>query len=183
MALPQDAQAVLAFWFQECQPSQWFVRDPALDAVIARRFGALHGQAAEGALARWGESARGALAEILVLDQFSRNIYRDDPRAFAADSLARERLAAALDSKLDRALDRDGRMFLYMPLMHSETLADQEQSVRLFRDLGLADALDYAERHREIIVRFGRFPHRNAVLGRRSGPEETAFLQQPGSSF
>ncbi len=183
MPLPDDARDVLDFWFQDCTPTQWFSRDPALDARISHRFGPVHRLAAAGKLADWGGSAAGALAEILLLDQFSRNIYRDDPRAFATDPLARQRLAAALDKKLDKDLDRSRRVFLYMPLMHSENLADQTLSVTLFGRLGLADSLDYAEKHREIIARFGRFPHRNAVLGRASTPEEVAFLQQPGSSF
>lgn len=178
-----DAGRVLAFWFQEATPQQWFVRDSAFDARIAGAFSALHGLCTRALPTAWRESAAGILAGIIVLDQFSRNLHRDDPRAFAHDEAALALSMEAIERGLDRALPGVARKFLYMPFQHAEDAAVQDRSITLFADLGDADVLDFARRHRDIIVRFGRFPHRNAVLGRRSSAEELQFLQEPGSSF
>lgn len=174
---------VLAFWFSERVAPLWFRSDPALDAEIRERFGALVTAAAAGELDDWLETPEGALALVILLDQFPRNIYRGTPAAFAADAKARAVADRALARGHDHQLAPARRMFLYLPFEHSEQLADQERSLALFTALGDAELLDYAVRHREIIARFGRFPHRNAVLGRPSTIEEQAFMTQPGSAF
>lgn len=171
------------FWFRELEPAQWWKSDPQLDAQIKQRFSALLARAARAELYSWRDSAQGRLAEILVLDQFSRNIHRNTPAAFAQDpmalALAQEALAAGA---LDR-LDSMQRTFLLMPYMHSESAAIHAEAERLFRQWTPADNYDFELRHKAIIDRFGRYPHRNAILGRVSTPEEVAFLQTPGSSF
>ncbi len=177
------AQQVLHFWFEESTPQQRFRKDPAFDAEIARRFGALHARAAASELWAWRASPEGRLAEIIVLDQFSRNLFRDDPRAFAQDAMALVLAQEAIRAGDDQRLSAEQRAFLYMPFMHSESRAIQAESVRLFEANGIANNLDFAIRHKEIVDRFGHYPHRNAVLGRPSTPEEIAFLQTPGSSF
>jgi uncharacterized protein (DUF924 family) len=164
-----------------------------LDAEIIDRFGALRDDALSGKLEPWSRTPHGRLSLIILIDQFSRNIFRDDPRAFAHDPLARRWCEEGLKANADYALRPVERVFFYMPLQHSEARADQDLSVALFRSLrdGAADAereaftnfLGFADRHRSIINRFGRFPHRNAVLGRDSTSEELAFLKQPGASF
>ena len=174
---------VLAFWFNELEPARWWQKDQELDREIAERFGSLHARAAQCELYTWRETAAGRLAEIIVLDQFSRNIYRDTPAAFACDplalGLAQEAVAAGADDKLTAVQ----QSFLYMPYMHSESLAIHEQAVRLYSRPGLEFNLDFELRHQRIIERFGRYPHRNAILGRESTAEEIEFLGQPGSSF
>jgi uncharacterized protein (DUF924 family) len=174
---------VLHFWFTELTPKQHFTKDPALDETIRTRFGATLESAARCELFSWRAKPEGRLAEIIVLDQFSRNVYRDTPRAFAQDPLALAFAQELLGGGHDQALTPDQRCFAYMPYMHSESALVQAQSVALFTQLGLADSLRSALRHREIIDRFDRFPHRNAILGRVSSAEELAFLQEPGSSF
>ena len=163
---------------------RWFVKDPAFDAEVRARFGGLHAAVAGGAHEAWRATARGAVAYVIVLDQLARNMFRDTPAMFATDPPA---LAAAQDAVargLDRALPRAARAFVYLPYMHSEVLADQDACVALYAALpGAAQQLDFAERHRAIIRRFGRFPHRNAILGRPATAEEEAFLREPGSSF
>ncbi len=171
---------VLTFWFAD--EARWWKKDPAFDAEITRRFGALHAAIERGEHEAWLGTARGALAYVIVLDQFSRNMFRGDPRAFASDARARAAAKTALEKGFDQELTKHERSFLYMPLMHSEELVDQDQCVELFRSENPGQ-LDYAVRHRDIVARFGRFPHRNAILGRASTPEETEFLKQPGSSF
>ncbi len=174
---------VLSFWFEELTPRQHFAKDAALDALIGERFGATLAAAARGELHAWRADARGRLAEILVLDQFPRNIHRDTPLAFAHDAQA---LALAQDlvaQALDRDLPPPQRAFAYMPYMHSEALAVHAQAVPLFSQPGLEGNLRFLQQHTAILAQFGRYPHRNAVLGRVSTPEELAFLQQPGSSF
>jgi uncharacterized protein (DUF924 family) len=178
-----DWQPVLAFWFAEDTKPKWWVKEAAFDDSVRRSLGPLHEQAAAGALAGWQEAPEGALALVVLLDQVPRNIFRDSPRAFATDAQARQVAASAVDRGFDSGLSLDQRTFLYLPFEHSEHLADQDRACALFAALGRADLLRYAEAHREIIRRFGRFPHRNRVLGRESTPEEAAFLQQPGSSF
>ena len=177
---PQD---ILHFWFEELSAKQHFSKDAALDASIASRFGATLEAAARGELFAWRSSPPGRLAEILVLDQFSRNVYRDTPRAFAQDAvalvLAQELVASALDHNLPAAQ----RAFAYMPYMHSESAVVQAEGMGLFTQLGDENTLRFALHHQSIIQRFGRYPHRNALLGRESTAEELAFLSGPGSSF
>jgi uncharacterized protein (DUF924 family) len=184
------ASDVLLFWFGEPPHESrdvWFRKDSAFDAVIRERFGDTVAAALDGAFSDWSVSARGALARVILLDQFTRNIYRDTSRAFAGDALAFTIAAAVVGAGDDRTLDRYERQFLYMPFEHSESAASQDRSVELFaalaRDTGDDSLLPWARRHAEIVHRFGRFPHRNAILGRVSTPEETAFLEEPGSRF
>ncbi len=174
---------VLHFWFDETPPTRRFARDDAFDAEIRERFGALQASAAQGELWAWRATPEGRLAEVIVLDQFSRNLWRGSPNAFAHDGMALVLAQEAVAAGLDRPLTPEQRSFLYMPYMHSESRAVQRESLRLFGALGRAENLDFARRHAEIIERFGRYPHRNAALGRDSTAEELAFLQQPGSSF
>lgn len=176
-------EAVLAFWFQELEPKQWWLADPGLDAQIRERFGDTLARAARGELSAWRETAQGRLAEIIVLDQFSRNICRGTPAAFAQDPVALVLAQEAIRAGAPAALSPIQRNFLYMPFMHSESPRVHEWAEALFRDNGLEDNYRYELRHREIIDRFGRYPHRNAILGRESTPEELAFLKQPGSRF
>jgi uncharacterized protein (DUF924 family) len=182
-ALPAEAARVLAFWFEEHGSKDWFAKNPALDEAIRERFGALHAQAARGDLDGWAETPKGALALIVVLDQFSRNMYRNDARAFACDPKALGLARRAVERGFHLGLGESERVFLYMPFEHSEDPRDQELSVGYFA--GFSDRLyvDAAVKHKMIIDRFGRFPHRNAALGRASTPEEMAFLAGPGSSF
>jgi uncharacterized protein (DUF924 family) len=187
------AQGVLEFWFGEPARGLWFATRPAFDEEIRVRFGALVEAAAAGALDDWTADAGGALALTVVLDQFSRNIYRGSPRAFGNDARAIAVAASAIAAGFDRAASLERRMFFYLPYEHSESLFDQDRSVELFtrwasehddeRRAYAGDQLTYVVRHHEIIRRFGRFPHRNAVLGRASTAEEIAFLAEPGSSF
>jgi uncharacterized protein (DUF924 family) len=174
-AAPQD---VLAFW-RAAGPDKWFAKDAAFDAEIAEKFLATYEAAAAGALA-WGTTAEGALALLIVLDQFPRNIFRGSARAFAADPLAREVAVRAIDRGFDGQVAPAERSFFYLPFEHSETLADQERCIALNRASHDADALKWAEIHADIIRRFGRFPHRNAVLGRATTAEEQAFLDGGG---
>jgi len=181
--LPAEAATVLRFWFEECQPAQWWKVDAGLDAEIARRFGALHGRARAGELWAWRAMPAGRLAEILVLDQFSRNLQRGRLGAFAQDAMALVLAQEALLAGAADALVGEPRRFLLMPYMHSESVAIHAEAERLFAQYGPPDALDFERRHAEIVRRFGRYPHRNEVLGRESTPEELLFLQQPGSRF
>lgn len=181
--IPAEAQDVLDFWFVEAGPEKWFVQDKAFDLEIRERFGSVYRRAYDGDLGEWIETALGCLALTIVLDQFPRNMFRGDARAFATDPHARILLQHVLDKGYDRELDARQKQFLYMPLQHSEDRDDQELSVRLNAKLGDEEVLKYAIAHKEIIDRFGRFPHRNAVLGRDSTSEELEFLTQPGSSF
>jgi len=182
MHLPAPAE-VLEFWFAPATRPHWFAASPAFDAECIARLGALHERAIAGELDAWRSDAPGVLALVLLLDQYPRNAFRGSARAFASDPLALALTHSALGLGLDHQLDRDGRLFLYLPLEHSESLADQQRCCELMRALGDPLLLDYAVRHLEIIARFGRFPHRNAALGRVSTPEELEFLTQPGSSF
>jgi uncharacterized protein (DUF924 family) len=185
-------EAVLDFWFGtlaergKARP-EWFRKDPAFDSRIASRFGELHREASRRELEAWRMSAQPMLALVVVLDQFSRNLYRDDARAFAQDAHARECAAEALDRGDDLVLLPVERIFLYLPFVHSEDAADQDRGVDLMATLEAFDAtrgqVEWAEKHRVIIRRFGRFPHRNAALGRPSTPAEVEFLAQPGSGF
>ncbi|QBK06062.1 DUF924 domain-containing protein [Hylemonella gracilis] len=174
---------ILAFWFEELNPKQHFSKDAALDACMRERFGALLETAAAGGLPAWRMDAPGHLAEIILLDQFSRNIHRDTPGAFAQDALALRLARELVAQGGDRALPLARRVFAYMPYMHSEDLAAHTEALPLFSQAGLEENLRFLRLHTAIIARFGRYPHRNAVLGRASTPEELAFLQEPGSSF
>ena len=194
LANTEPAQ-VLEFWFgtpeladTEAVTSRWFRKDPAFDREIGERFGALMERALAGELQDWAWQPGPALARILLLDQFTRNVFRDTPRAFAGDALALEAARAMVLQGQDQALPPLRRVFVYLPFEHAEDEAAQAESMRLFTRLAqevpaLDGYLDYARRHQEIVQRFGRFPHRNAVLGRPSTDEETAFLKQPGSGF
>ncbi|MCA1772525.1 MAG: DUF924 domain-containing protein [Halomonas sp.] len=181
--MASDAQAVLDFWFEALTPAQWFKKDPKMDQAIRERFGTLHAQAGQCECSAWRQTPQGRLAEIIVLDQFSRNIYRDDARAFATDALALVLAQEAVAAGADVGLSSEQRAFLYMPYMHSESAAIHERAMELFDQPGLEKNLDFEVRHKAIIDRFGRYPHRNALLGRVSTDEELAFLKQPGSSF
>lgn len=178
-----DAASVLDFWFRELAPAQWFAPDPVLDRTIATRFGATLVRAAAGELQPWRKDARGRLAEVIVLDQFARNIHRGTAAAFATDAVALVLAQEAVAGGALAVLAPDERTFLLMPYMHSESAAIHVEAERLFREHAPATNLDYELRHKAIVDRFGRYPHRNAVLGRASTPEELAFLREPGSSF
>jgi len=183
MTQTSNSDAVLDFWFAEIDPAQWWKADPAFDALVRERFGELHGAAARGELYAWRANANGRLAEIIVLDQFSRNIHRGTAAAFAADPMALALAQEAVAGSHDKSLSQQQRLFLYLPYMHSESVLIHEVALTLFRELGLADNLDFELRHKAIIDRFGRYPHRNAILGRTSTAEELRFLEEPGSGF
>lgn len=174
---------VLSFWFNEIPHSKWWIKDIHFDALITDRFLALHEQANNGELFQWRNSARGRLAEIIVLDQFSRNIFRDLPQAFSSDSLALALSQEAMALGKDDELNEVERSFLYMPYMHSESLRIHDIALELYKENGIQSNVDFEIKHRDIIVKFGRYPHRNLILGRASTVEEIAFLKQPGSSF
>jgi uncharacterized protein (DUF924 family) len=173
------ADDVLAFW-RAAGPQKWFEKNDALDAEIRTRFLPTYEAAADGALADWEATPDGALALTIVLDQFPRNMFRHDSRAFAADTMARAVADRALARGFDRQVPSGERQFFYLPFEHSETMADQERCCALFRALGDADLLRWAELHAHVIRRFGRFPHRNVVLGRTTTPAEKAFLDDDG---
>jgi uncharacterized protein (DUF924 family) len=175
------AEAVLEFWFRgDAERKEWFSKDPSFDDEIRARFLSLYEQASRGALAAWKDSPRECLALIILLDQFPRNMFRGSARAFATDALALDAARHAVASGYDRALSNTKRTFIYLPFEHSENLADQERALELF--VGHPNS-EWAQRHYEIIKRFGRFPHRNAILGRENTAAEIEFLKQPGSSF
>lgn len=183
--MKREAARVLGFWFgppPRENRAVWFERNDAFDRAIREGFASLHKQAATGACDAMASDPEGSLALIIVLDQFSRNLFRGDPGAFACDDRALGHARRALGRGFDRKLHVVERQFLYLPLEHCEDPKVQAESVALFTAIG-GDALDFALRHQEIIERFGRFPHRNAVLGRESTAAEVAFLQEPGSSF
>ena len=174
---------ILHFWFTELTPKQHYTKDAALDDAIGTRFGATLEAAARCELFAWRATPEGRLAEIVVLDQFSRNVYRDTARAFAQDALALALAQELVASGQDRSLPLAQRSFAYMPYMHSESALIHAQAVTLFSQPGMQDSLRFEQRHQAIIERFGRYPHRNALLGRASTAEEMAFLIEPGSSF
>lgn len=176
-------QQVLEFWFKEIAPAQWWKKDAALDRQIAQRFGDVHRQAVSCELYHWRATPAGRLAEVLVLDQFSRNMFRGLPQAFAADGQALALAQEAVATGADKMLSATERSFLYMPFMHSESAKIHTIAVELFRSNDLPSSLDYELQHKKIIDRFGRYPHRNVILGRSSTPAEEAFLKLPGSSF
>jgi uncharacterized protein (DUF924 family) len=179
-SLPPGATAadVVAFW-REAGPARWFRKDAAFDAEFRTRFMAAHEAARRGELDTWANDAQGALALLILLDQFPRNAFRGTPRMFESDARAREVARQAVQAGLDAQVEPDLRNFFYLPFMHSEQLADQDVGVALAAKLG-GEALRYAKLHRDIIERFGRFPHRNPVLGRSTTPEEQRFLDGGG---
>lgn len=174
MVTPDD---VLHFWYSDAARAKWFVKDEAFDAEIRRRFAVLYEHVRDGAHADWKDSPRGLLALVVVLDQFPRNMFRGSAQAFASDDLALTLAELGIAKGFNVRLSPEERMFLYMPLQHAEKIDVQEQAVARFAELELDDTLDFAKQHRDIILRFGRFPHRNAVLGRESTVEETEFLK------
>lgn len=188
-------KAVLKFWFEELRPAQWWRKSKALDKKIDSRFGELHSQAIAGELYDWRDTAKGRLAEIIVLDQFSRNLFRGSAEAFAADAMALVLAQEAIRAGADQALTPQQRVFLYMPFMHSESAKIHNLAAELFSKnadpsqgskselVGALSSLKSQRAHSKIIQRFGRYPHRNDILGRESSEEEVAFLKQPGSSF
>jgi uncharacterized protein (DUF924 family) len=189
--MPPPARAVLDFWFgapPHAARAEWFRKDDAFDATIRTRFGGAIDEALAGRLQDWDATPAGALARVLLLDQFTRNAFRGTPRAFAGDALALAAVRAMVARGDDRALAPLERVFVYLPFEHAEDAAMQRESLRLFEALAPLlppgdPTLDYARRHAAVIERFGRFPHRNTILGRASTAEETAFLREPGSSF
>ena len=183
MSQPILFQTILKFWFEDIAPSQWWTKDANFDQLICEKFSAIHSAAKIGELFEWRTLAKGRLAEIMILDQFSRNMFRDSPQAFASDGLALILAQEAIASGAASALSPQERTFLYLPFMHSESLKIHEVSLRLYQASGLTDAYESAIQHRNIIEKFGRYPHRNAILGRNSTKEEIAFLAGPNSSF
>ncbi|WP_428507274.1 DUF924 family protein [Roseateles sp.] len=195
LRLPADAQAVLNYWFGTLGSAEdgqvrplWFTKSAATDAEIRSRFGALVEQALQQGLSDWGDSAQARLARILLLDQFTRNIFRDSARAFAGDPLALQLALSLMDQPEARELSALQRWFMLMPLEHAEDLTLQNRCVRAFEALAaedprLAGAADYAHRHQQVIAQYGRFPHRNALLGRASTEAEQQYLAQPGAGF
>jgi uncharacterized protein (DUF924 family) len=174
---------VLRFWFDELGRKQWFVKDDAIDAAIRERFSALIDELSVSAIEDAVSSPDRALASVIALDQFPRNIYRATPRAFEYDDLARAIAKLAVALGLDHRISAERRVFLYLPFEHSEAIADQYRSVELISSIGDEEYTRFAQAHCDVVARFGRFPHRNAILGRASSDEEIAFLDQPGSSF
>lgn len=176
-------EEIINFWFAELEPKQWWQKDAAFDSMIQTRFGKRHDQAKASELFHWRETASGSLAEVIVLDQFSRNIYREKPESFACDPMALALAQFAISKGLDKDLPEVQRVFLYMPFMHSESQRIHIEAVRLFKSLGIQSNLDFEYKHKAIIDRFGRYPHRNQTLGRQSTEDEIEFLKQPNSSF
>jgi uncharacterized protein (DUF924 family) len=174
---------VLDFWFRELTPAQWYRQDDMLDEVITERFCEIHTSASLGELVGWRKGIGGRLAEIIVLDQFSRNIFRNDPKAFATDPLALVLAQEAIATNEFGQLDSTHRAFLYLPFMHSESLEMHKVAIALYSEPGMEDNLDFEYKHKVIIDRFGRYPHRNEILGRESTHEELEFLKTGGSSF
>ena len=174
---------IINFWFEKIEPASWWKKDEAFDQEICDRFSAVYQQAAKAELFEWRQDSLGWLAEIIVLDQFPRNMFRDSAQAFATDTLAVILVQEAVANQVDKELTATQKSFLYMPLMHSESALIHETAMDLFDQPGLESNLEFERKHKAIIDRFGRYPHRNAVLGRESTDEEVEFLKGPGSSF
>lgn len=191
--MPPEARDVLDFWFAAAQQVHWFEKSDAFDAQIRSHFGSLHQRAVDGELDSWALEPERWLALLIVLDQFSRNLYREDGRAYAADAKVRSIVLPGLARGDDKRLSMLQRVFVYIPLEHAEDLALQDRAVDLFTQLSedvsvderptYLNYLDYARRHREVIARFGRFPHRNQVMGRVSTAAERTYLSQPSTGF
>ena len=178
-----NAQDVIDFWFHQIEPSQWWIKDENFDQLIKTKFIDIHTAASCCELYQWRKTSLGRLAEIIVLDQFSRNIYRDSPKAFSNDPLALALAQEAVSLKVDKQLIPIQNSFLYMPFMHSESLAIHDNAIELFRKSGINSNLEFEIKHRDIIREFGRYPHRNIILGRASTNKELEFLTLPNSSF
>lgn len=174
---------IIDFWFIETQPMQWWKKDLVFDSKIKERFGEVHKLALDGELSDWNTNPLGVLAHIIVLDQFSRNIYRNTADSFAADTQALKLSISSIMSKMDETLTSDQKAFLYMPLMHSEQISAHYMAHHLFTELGSPNFIKFAKLHRDIIEQYGRYPHRNAILGRESTAKELEFLATEGSSF
>lgn len=174
---------VISFWFDELKPEDWFKKNPELDQTIKDKFLSVHQEAVLGELEHWRASPLGRLAEVIVLDQFSRNIYRDQPESFQSDTLALVLAQEAIRQKADQNIERKKQTFFYMPFMHSESMVIHRQALMLFDQPGFEYNLEFEKKHMAIIERFGRYPHRNEILGRKSTAEEIEFLKQPDSSF
>jgi uncharacterized protein (DUF924 family) len=181
--ISMNYQEILDFWFKEIEQKMWWQKSSEFDQLIVDRFGALHKKAQQSELWHWRENAKGRLAEIIVLDQFSRNIFRNSPLAFFNDNMALSLAQEAVRIGADEKLDNTEKAFLYMPYMHSESLVIHEEALIVFSKKGLEGNLDFEKKHKTIIDRFGRYPHRNKVLDRQSTAEELEFLKQPNSSF
>ncbi len=178
-----DADAIIQFWFNEIDSDSWWKKDKAFDQLIFDRFAAIHAAANQCDLFSWRQTQQGRLAEIIVLDQFSRNMYRDTPDAFSSDPLALALSQEAVSQGVHEELEDAQRMFLLMPYMHSESRAIHEMAAQLFSAPGLEQNLEFELKHKAIIDRFGRYPHRNRILGRVTTEEEELFLKEPDSSF
>ena len=178
-----EKEEILNFWFKECKPEQWFKKNEDFDQIVENRFSSVIEDAIEGKLDSWEETETGCIALIILLDQFTRNVFRDTPRAFAGDKRALVLSQLCCDKDYLTNPDVQRRQFMLMPMMHSENFAVQDAALPLFKKYASEKDYEYAEKHREIIARFRRFPHRNVILGRKSTNEELEFLKQPGSSF
>jgi uncharacterized protein (DUF924 family) len=176
-------QNVLKFWFEEVSQSQWFKQDDEFDQLIFDRFSDIHARAVRGELFEWRENEKGRLAEIIVLDQFSRNMFRESPLAFANDQMTLVLAQEAVSQGIDRLLVPVERGFIYLPFMHSESLKIHEVAEKIYREHGVQSSLGWEIKHKEIIERFGRYPHRNEIMGRTSSKEEIEFLKQSNSTF
>ncbi|BBB27070.1 DUF924 family protein [Amphritea japonica] len=176
-------QEIINFWFSEIDNAQWFIKDVKFDQLIIERFSEIHTQAVACELFPWRKTASGSLAEIIVLDQFSRNMFRDTPQSFAHDTLALALAQSAIEKGFDTELSEEKRPFFYLPFMHSESLMIHTEAERLYAQLGNPSSAEFEHKHKVIIERFGRYPHRNEVLGRISTPEEKIFLTSPDSGF
>ena len=178
-----DIEEILNFWFKECKPEQWFNKNGDFDQMIKNRFSSAIEVAINGKLDSWEETGKGCLALIILLDQFTRNVFRNTTRAFAGDKRALALSQTCCDKGFLNNPDINRRKFMLMPMMHSENLAVQDAALPLFKKYASLKDYEYTEKHRDIIARFGRFPHRNLILKRKSTKEELEFLKQPGSSF
>ena len=176
-------QKILQFWFDDIKPAQWWVKDNDFDQLIKDNYAALHASTHQCELYHWRQTPRGRLAEIIVLDQFSRNMYRDQPQSFASDPLALALSQEAIIAEADQELTPTEKSFLYMPFMHSESAAIHKVAVALYEANGIESNYQFELKHKAIIDEFGRYPHRNEILGRVSTPAELEFLSGPGSSF
>lgn len=176
-------KTIIDFWFDEIEPKMWWQKDSDFDHLISDRFLDLHTKAKNCELFTWRQTALGSLAEIIILDQFSRNIFRDKPEAFAQDNLALALSQRAIEKNFDQELEKSHRSFVYMPYMHSESLVIHEEALNIFNQPGLENTLDFELKHKKIIEQFGRYPHRNKILNRPSTAAEIDFLKQPNSSF
>ena len=181
--MSESPESVLEFWFTKLKPQDWFVKSEALDLEMRDRFLDLHLALSSRAPEAWREIPEARLALIIVLDQFPRNMFRDSPHAFATDGLALAEARVAVATGADKQVDDERRAFFYMPFEHSEAIEDQARAVALFTALGNEMYLDYAHRHHAVIEKYGRFPHRNRLLGRKNTTEEDAYLAEPGAGF